>query len=139
MATHKLTRIFLLYLLFAGSAQAQTFGIHAASIHEKQGMNNTNPGAYVRFENGATFGTYFNSIRKQSNYIAWSFETEQWHRLSAAITVGAVTGYQAKLSALIVPSIAYHSNAATVRIGIVPRPPVHGGSAALHLMVERHF
>jgi hypothetical protein len=128
-----------LFLCFSFGAQAQTFGVHTFSLHERPGMNNTNPGVYVRFDNGATVGTYFNSHRKQSTYAGWSFETDELHSLSAAVTVGVVTGYSQKVSALLVPSIALHTSLGTARIGIVPRPPVRGGCGAVHLMLERHF
>lgn len=129
----------VLLLCFSFCAQAQTFGIHTFSLHERPGMNNTNPGVYVRFDNGLTVGTYFNSHRKQSTYAGWSFETGKWHGLTAAVTAGAVTGYAQKVSVLLVPSIALHSDAGTARLGIVPRPPVRGGCGAVHLMFERHF
>ena len=129
----------LLWLLLVTSAHAQTVGLHLFSAHEQPGMNNTNPGVYVRLDNGLTLGTYFNSVRKQSAYAGWTFETPEWNRLTAAITIGAVTGYATKVTALAVPSAAFHTEPVTVRVGIIPRPPVKGGSGALSLMIEHHF
>lgn len=132
--------IFALLLSFSAVAGAQTIGLHTVSAHEHSGMNNTNPGLYVRFDNGLTAGFYRNSYREQSAYLAWTVESAQWHNLSAAITAGGVSGYpSARVMALVVPSVAYHVGESAVRLGIVPRPPKTGAAAALHLMLERHF
>lgn len=76
-------------------------GAHLVSAHSSPGLNNTNPGLYVRSESGFTFGAYENSIsrtrfggnngsRRISTYAGWSWETDSrnW-----AITLGGVTGY----------------------------------------------
>jgi hypothetical protein len=123
--------------MMASTSQAQTVGLHLASVHEAQGMNNTNPGAYYRSATGWTAGAYRNSVRRNSVYAGKTWETSTWHGLSAAVTAGGVTGYGGKVTVLLVPSVAYSGGLGAVRIGIVPRPPVHGGQGALHLMVER--
>lgn len=121
-------------------APAQTIGLHTVSRHEHSGMNNTNPGLYYRADNGFTAGFYRNSYREQSAYLAWTFETDQWRGITAAVTVGGVSGYPAaKVMALVVPNVAYHVGESAVRIGIVPKPPSHGTAASLHLMLEHHF
>jgi hypothetical protein len=122
----------------AGSATAQTVGVHTFSVHERSGFNNVNPGMYVRLDNGLTAGFYKNSYTRESGYVAYTVETDR--QLSVAITVGGVTGYPAaRVMPLVVPSIAYHFDKSAVRLGIVPRPPKAGAAAALHLMVEHHF
>lgn len=76
-------------------------GAHLVSAHSSPGLNNTNPGLYVRTESGFTAGAYENSIsrtrlsgnngsRRTSTYAGWSWETDSrnW-----AITLGGVTGY----------------------------------------------
>ena len=132
--------IFAALLGLSTLASAQTIGLHTVSVHEHAGMNNTNQGLYIRLDNGLTAGFYRNSYRQQSAYLAWTFETDQWHGLSAAVSVGGVSGYPAaKVMALIVPSVAYHVGESAVRVGIVPRPPKTGAAAALHLMFEHHF
>jgi hypothetical protein len=123
----------LLLLLLIGSANAQTIGLHLASAHAHGGYNNSNPGIYLRLDNGVTFGTYRNSDRRQSAYLAYTWESTEWHRFSAGLTAGGVTGYDRKVSPMLVPSVAFSG----VRLGIVPRP--RGGSSALHLMVEHRF
>ena len=117
--------------------RAATIGLHLGSKHEAQGMNNVNPGVYVRDARGWTAGAYLNSVCRASLYVGRTWESPQWHGLSAAVTVGAVTGYERSVTALLVPSVAYSGAIGTVRLGIVPRPPVAGGQGALHLMVER--
>lgn len=122
----------LLLLLFAAASNAQTFGLHIASAHAHGGYNAFNPGVYARLDNGVTFGTYRNSHSKQSAYLGYTWQTGG--ALSYALTAGAVTGYERSVSPLLAPSIAYRG----IRLGIIPRP-MKGGSAALHLMVERHY
>jgi len=134
-------KAFLLCLmLLAGSASAQTVGIHTFSIHEKSGFNNTNPGLYVRHDNGVTYGFFKNSYRRDSAYLAYTVETEEWKNFTLAMTVGGVSGYPAaQVMILAVPSITYHFGQSAVRIGIVPRPPRTGAASALHLMFETHI
>jgi hypothetical protein len=131
---------FILLLLFPVLAGAQTVGIHLVSAHQHGGMNNINPGIYARLDNGATAGFYRNSYSRWSVYAGYSMETPKWHGLSAALTVGAVSGYPAaSVMALAVPSVAYTQGEYSARLAIVPKPPTHGTSASVHLMVERHF
>jgi hypothetical protein len=130
----------LLALLCHFAASAQTVGLHLVSAHQHGGLNGINPGIYVRFDNGATFGTYRNSHRRQSSYAAWTFETEAVAGFSAALTVGAITGYPAaEVMPMLAPSVAYRVSDYAARLAIVPRPPLAGASAALHLMFETHF
>jgi hypothetical protein len=130
---------FILLLLFPLLANAQTVGLHTISHHEHAGFNNSNPGLYIREDNGLTFGFYRNSYSRESVYLGYTTETRSG-AVSAALTVGAVTGYPAaKAIALVVPSVAYHFGNNAVRVGIIPRPPKTGASAALHLMIETHI
>src|SRR5512143_2201799 len=129
--------LILVLSLMSGAAAAQTVGLHIGSAHAHGGLNPVNPGLYVRGENW-TAGTYYNSERRQSFYAGYTIETSG--RISFALTAGAVTGYHSRpVMPLLVPSVAVHFGNEAVRIGIIPRPPVTGASAALHLMVERHF
>ena len=130
---------FILLLLFPVLASAQTVGVHTVSVHEHHGLNNTNPGLYIRYDNGLTGGFYRNSYRRESAYLGHTMEARNGS-VSAAVTVGAVTGYPAaKVMALVVPSVAYHFGDSAVRVGIIPRPPKTGAAAALHLMFESHI
>lgn len=130
---------FILLLLFPIFASAQTVGIHTVSVHEHHGFNNTNPGLYIRYDNGLTGGFYRNSYRRESAYIGYTMEARSGP-VSAALTVGAVTGYPAaSVMPLVVPSVAYHFGSNAVRVGIIPRPPKTGAAAALHLMFEAHI
>lgn len=75
-------------------------GLHLGSKHltasdapGSRGWNETNPGVYARWANGVTVGAYQNSLFRTSVYAGWTWETGQRHGLSAAVTVGAVSGY----------------------------------------------
>jgi hypothetical protein len=76
-------------------------GVHLFSAHSRDGMNNVNPGVFVRTPSGFTAGAYENSVsgtryagagepRRISTYAAWSFETSDGR---FALTVGGATGY----------------------------------------------
>lgn len=130
----------LFALAFHLCATAQTVGLHLVSAHQHGGLNGINPGVYVRFGNGATVGTFRNSYKRQSAYAAWTFETGHAAGLSAAVTIGAITGYPAaKVMPMLAPSVAFNFGASAVRLALVPKPPRHGTSAGLHLMVEHGF
>jgi hypothetical protein len=154
---------FILLLLFPVLAGAQTVGLHLVSGHASGGLNNANPGAYVRFDNGVTVGTYRNSYRRNSVYLGYTAETSATDRLSLAVTVGAITGYQreewagtcldghvttgtetcylgrgGKVSPLFVPSFAYRNGNSAVRFGLIPNATAKS-IRAVHVMVEHHF
>jgi hypothetical protein len=150
---------FFLLLLFPMLASAQTVGLHLVSGHEHGGLNNINPGVYVRFDNGVTFGAYRNSYKRVSTYLGYTAEVFA-DRVSLGVTVGAITGYQRisgpqfcpkgnheapgfpcfhegkRVQVMFVPSIAYHAGDYAVRLGIIPRAKEF---ADAHLMIERHF
>jgi hypothetical protein len=76
-------------------------GVHLFSAHSRMGMNNQNPGVFVRTPAGFTAGAYENSVsrtrfagagepRRISTYAGWTFETGSRR---FALTVGAATGY----------------------------------------------
>ena len=51
-------------------------GMHIASVHSVGGMNNHNPGIYIRTESGFSAGTYRNSYRRDTYYAGWTWESE---------------------------------------------------------------
>ena len=135
-------RVFFLCvaLMFSVSARAQQWdvGLHTFSLHQHGSkLSNFDPGVYARYD-GWTGGVFRNSYRRMSVYGGYTFETSTapW---SAALTVGAVTGYPAaSVMPLAVPSVAFKFGDNSVRLGFVPKPPSHGTSASLHLMFEHH-
>lgn len=120
---------------FSAHAEPLRVGLHLASVHTSPGFNNSNPGIYVRAANGFTAGVLRNSYRRTSAYAGWTWETKG--RVTAALTVGAITGYPASdVMPLVVPSVAVHFGRAAVRMAVIPKPPSKGGAACFHLMVE---
>lgn len=118
-------------LLFAASTcAAETIGVHIGSQHYPQKQyDNFNPGAYVRFDNGATFGAYHNSYGRTSAYAAY---THEWGYF--ALTGGAITGYPYPL--FVAPSVKLPIND-TVAARIVVLPKFEkGGSTVVHLALE---
>lgn len=166
MATSYFARLaVLLFALFAGAASAQTFGLHLVSLHDEPGLNNKNPGAYVRFDNGVTLGTFKNSIGRVSFYAGYTIE-----RGPFALTVGAISGYAIKrveapcnearanirnegsrcyeetggshgaVMALVAPSVrGPEILGMTPRLTFIPKFDKNASANVLHLSVERKF
>jgi hypothetical protein len=76
-------------------------GVHLISAHSAPGLNDDNPGLYVRTNGGLTAGFYENSLsrthvngndgsRRVSRYLGWTWETSG---RGLALTLGAVDGY----------------------------------------------
>jgi hypothetical protein len=137
-------------------AEAGTIGIDTVSAHVPQrGQDDFNPGAYYRFDNGASFGAYHNSMRRVSAWAGWS-----WSFGPVSLTAGAITGYQIKhepvpcadhaphaacvytlgdspgaVAPLVAPSVVFPS-----LLGVTPRVVVMPGfgraSTAIHLTLE---
>ena len=109
------------------------YGLHLGSHHlPARDFNNFNPGAYVRWSNGITVGGYYNSERKTSAYVGYTYE---WGSL--AVTLGGITGYKRMaVLPMIVPSVKLGKiNDATFRLAALPKLE-KSGAAVLHLMVE---
>lgn len=85
-----------------GKSNAQTLGLHVGTVHEKAGFNDSNPGAYIVFNNGLTAGTYFNSISRQSNYIGYTVKDSTD---TFAVTLTAITGYRPDPQYAAIPSV----------------------------------
>lgn len=102
-------------------------------FHEDVKYNNLNPGVYWRDDSGLTIGGYWNSYRKPTAYVGWTWETPRWHDLSAAATVVLATGYKDTLRPMILPSIAWDATkTVTPRLGFGPSK----GGAIFHLTLE---
>jgi hypothetical protein len=123
-------------LLAATTAHADTtVGMHLGSWHSQPGYNNTNPGAYVRLDSGATLGAYRNSFRRTTVYLGKTWETEG-QGLRLAVTAGACTGYDKPV--LVVPSMSAPVGPARLRIAFIPKVE-KGGAAVVHAAVETTF
>jgi hypothetical protein len=148
----------LVFTAVASPAHAQTpsaearhplapsfIGLHIGSYHFSaapaghRAWNDTNPGVYARWSNGLTVGTLYNSERRQSAYAAWTWETERWHGLTAAVTAGAITGYAATVSPLLSlsGSVALSQRTA-LRLSLLPKAHPQA-SAVAHLSAEWRF
>ena len=117
-------------IFFPSKACAQTIGLHLATYHDRGDYNDRNPGVYVRSDAGWTGGIYHNSHRKTSVHAGrtWSIE----HKLGgAALTLGAVTGYQRPLMPLLVPSLRI----GYTRLALLPKASPKGATG-LHLSLE---
>lgn len=116
-----------------------TTGLHLGTVHFRGTWNDFNPGVYVKLNNGLTFGTYYNSERKQSTYVGRTFSKNLTQNLEIAATVGIISGYNKTVLPLVLPTVAYkfHRDFA-VRVGFVPKVNKQG-SAGLHFAIEKQF
>lgn len=111
-------------VLFASAASAGTFGAHVYTAHVDSKYCNTTPGVYYKADNGFTAGAYRNSECKNiSAYAGYTFEAELVEgAVTAAVTVGAITGYKTSpVLPLVVPSVAVKvAKNTSVRMFFVP-------------------
>jgi hypothetical protein len=142
--------------LFAGSAHAAepaatqaapersallpaTVGLHLRSWHghDPAGRwNNTNPGVYARWGNGATVGAYHNSQRRTSAYVGWTGDWPLTERISAGVTVGLISGYDRHVLPMAVPSVRVALGERTSLRTSLALNPRKSGASALHLSIE---
>lgn len=88
-------------ILSCCSSEAQTIGVSTYTHHFGGNFEDTTPGVYLRHGNW-TVGTVQNSIRRQSFYGGYVWETGD-RRFS--LIVGAITGYRiAPVLPLVAPS-----------------------------------
>lgn len=123
--------------------QPTAVGLHITSRHSVQGYNDFNPGVYLRWANargsGPAAGVYHNSERATSVWAGYTYSTPHVGPVSAAITLGAITGYQAaRVLPLAVPSVALHQGPVAYRLTYVPKVEKRGAHA-LHLSLEWSF
>lgn len=151
-----------LALASAATAQAQTIGVHLATLHvPHRDYNDLNLGLYVKTEHGLTFGMIpRNSMRQFTAYAGVTIEQESG---PFALTAGVIYGYQRRkyncieashgpnqpvtlcartdgspgaLAPMLNPSVRLPAV-----LGLTPRitiiPPWFGGPTAVHLSVER--
>ena len=133
--------LFTLLSLFVSSlAQAQTLGIHLVSWHDKPGFNNTNPGLYLKTQEGYLVGTVKNSENAQSYYAGKVFDYPLTRKVSGSLTVGVISGYKASpLLPLVTPSVSIRVNPSdSLRVSYLPKVN-KAGSHALHMSFERRF
>ena len=145
-------------LLAIGDVSAATVGIDIGSVHipAHANQNNFNPGLYALFDNGVGLGTYRNTIRRESVWLAYRVETGPVTWLA-----GVISGYQRRevpiacapgysgctritgnsrgfLMPFLSPSVALPPVA-----GVTPRlsfvPGVGNSSSVFHLSIERGF
>ncbi len=133
----KLTTL-LLYCLCV-TANATTIGLHIGSKHDKPGFNDNNPGLYIKTDKKYTFGTVYNSVNKQAYYAGYTYDYQLTNNLEASVTLGGITGYNAPVTPMIIPSVSYNVfNKAKVRIAFLPQV-YKNGSNAITLMIENRF
>lgn len=120
-------------------------GVHVGSHHfPSQSWNNSNPGLYLMADvkgpawiTGAyAVGTYYNSERKQSAYVARVFNVYG----PIDVAVGVISGYsRSPVLPLVVPSVRLDiGDNWAGRVHFLPKVE-KSGSYVVHFSVERKF
>jgi hypothetical protein len=119
-------------LTFACFAQT-TVGLHLGSVHGGNPPcdNGNNPGVYVGIENGLVVGTYRNSCERQSFYAG--YKPPDWH--GVGVILMGVTGYEAKVTFVALPTVAFGSEDFRVRVS----GGAWDGWAVVHFSTEWRF
>lgn len=129
----------ILTSLAPGLSQATTYGLHLGSRHDAPGFNDSNLGVYAYFDSGLTLGTFENSVSRQSVYVGKTWQYPLTQRVDAALTLGAITGYDRAVSPMLVPSLALEF-APGLRLRSAALFKVNKtGANAIHLMLEKEF
>lgn len=117
----------LCYLfLFQNTCHAQSVTLLSGfqSHHSQPGYNNNNTGLGIRVDSGAlegfAIGTYDNSIRRQSYYIAREWQWDVVGPVSVGILAGGVTGYQWKVTPLLLPEAVLRIDKAELALLVQP-------------------
>lgn len=123
-----------------------TIGAHLGTHHAtpfintvtQERYNNVNPGVYIaKSDGGPVVGALHNSYRRLSVYAGWRWEKEyKLGPLSGDVSLlaGGITGYPA---ASVLPLVVPSARVSALRISILPKPPIQGGTWAIHFSLEK--
>lgn len=119
-------------------SQAPTIGVHLGSQHyPARDYNNVNLGTYVVHENGCTYGSYMNSIRRPTAYVGYMIKGVGFKQLD--LVVGVAGGYKYPMP-MIVPSVripvTQHS---AFRVAAIAAQSEGRPAAVFHLTYEFKF
>lgn len=136
---YKLLACAFLFFVVSSSGAAENsggrvIGVHMLSIHDKSGFNTVTPGVYYKSQNGLTAGILNNSESRVGMYVGKTFESDE---KVFGLTVGAITGYSATVTPIIVPSL--YVRPVGIRLSWLSKPPNTKGASALHISYERDF
>jgi len=125
----------------AMQAGATTIGAHLGSWHDRPGFNNTNPGLYVKLDNGVTAGYYRNSIRGNSAYLGHTSSVDLVGTVRAEATIGLITGYTvSKVMPFVIPSVSVEVfPTVRARLIFIPMVVKEIGANVFSLSIEKEF
>jgi hypothetical protein len=145
--------LFILAALLAGSAHADTVGVHLVSRHATPNFerswsdgtktqvayNNRNFGAYWAADSGALVGAYRNSYSRTTVYAGWTWDAPRIGPVTPAVSAVLATGYDnmrghGKLRPMLMPSLRAPLGTVSVRWSVAPATK---GGFFQHLSVER--
>ncbi len=126
--------LFLLLSTAVVASPCEAVGVHALSFHDKAGYSTFTPGIYCKTTSGWTAGALKNSEGRFGAYAGKTFETQS---RVFAVTVGGITGYEAAITPLVVPSLLVPNTG--VRLSWLSKVPKTKGASALHISYETGF
>lgn len=133
----------LLIAASAGTALADTVGVHTVSAHDRsrpdgQAYAWATPGLYYRADSGLTVGTLRNSYGHRGVYGAWTWSTDETRAASVAVSAGLTTGYDiAPVVPMLIPSVAVRiSDQLAARVLVMPRMHAKQHATAVSLAFE---
>jgi hypothetical protein len=118
----------------------QAVRLHVVSWHDRDGFNNLNLGAALRWSGGLTVGGFNNSVGRPSWYGGIVITPIESRALQLELMVGAITGYSESSPAdlVAVPSLGWHlSPRNTLQVVFVPRLVIPAN--VVHVMFERRL
>ena len=111
--------IILLLLSFSANAEiVELFQTahHPTAPRDKYEINEITPGVGIEYD-GYAFGTFLNSMDRQSYYFGRAWRTN-YNILTMEIKGGIVTGYRYPL--MVVPSIGIGYNGYALKLSLIP-------------------
>ncbi len=116
-------------------------GLHLMSHHDTGNFNNVNLGIYLKHDSGATVGTYYNSLKRQSYYGGYTL-TPIDSIPNLDVTVGVVTGYpKMPVAPMVIPSYTFYKrdDGIRARAAFLPKFGDIQPANVIHFMVEKSF
>lgn len=106
-------------------------GLNIATAHIDADIpqNNFNPGLYFQTSGGLVFGSYYNSIYRQTTYVGFTSKIGK-----VEVVTGVGTGYNDSVIPMILPSMKF----GPLRVMYLPKMGITG-SHIMHFSIEREF
>jgi hypothetical protein len=147
---HRIVVTLLLLLSFPRGSGAQSASrsglvpqairLHLLSWHDRDGYDNANLGAALRWKGGLVVGGFNNSLGRMSWYGGLTVPAFQRRAIQLELMAGVITGYSdaTPVDVVAVPTLGWRLTARnTLQVVFIPRFVV--AANAVHVMFERRI